>query len=236
MRWRRLAAIVLAALTVVGCFDAKPALDYERAQRATVLVELRVEGTPAIRGSGVVTQHGVLTAGHLAETVNENVSAHVQFYGGEWVKATVVDEVYESREAETRLGTTQVAVHDVALLAIDPSHGYPRAEVACRDPGIGEQLYQVGHPLNLEWAVTRGRVTAERPRLGHEPGRWVATDIVTEQGNSGGPLFDATGRVVGIASHGLSGGLMGTSGHYFAVSGAAACKWLAHVVDGDRGS
>ena len=96
--------------------------------------------------------------------------------------------------------------HDLALLAA-PSIRGPLLEV--RDAAslrAGELVFAHGHPLGVRDALAMGVVhgVAMDPRTG-EP-RWVVADIRLAPGNSGGPLVDAEGRLLGINSmvvHGL---------------------------------
>ena len=59
---------------------------------------------------------------------------------------------------------------------------------------VGEDVVAIGHPLGLEATVTKGIVSAKRDKI------WIQTDAAVSKGNSGGPLIDRYGRVVGINS------------------------------------
>ena len=83
---------------------------------------------------------------------------------------------------------------DLALLRI-PIGGLPNAKLRdSRTLRIGEMLVAVGHPMGEAGAVSLGVV--HRASLG----RLVEADIRLAPGNSGGPLADAAGNVVGINS------------------------------------
>jgi len=95
------------------------------------------------------------------------------------------------------------AGRDLALLRID-ARDLPAA--VARDPGDlrpGEMLVAVGHPLGIPNAVTMGIAHAA---VGEGARRFVQADLRLAPGNSGGPLADARGRVVGINSM-VAGGL-----------------------------
>jgi serine protease Do len=70
----------------------------------------------------------------------------------------------------------------------------------------GELLLALGHPLGVQGALALGvlHAVARDPRSGDV--RWVCADVRLAPGNSGGPLADAAGRVVGINSM-IAGGL-----------------------------
>jgi len=93
---------------------------------------------------------------------------------------------------------------DLALLRIDAS-GLPAAE-ARQEPGprAGEVLVALGHPLGVPNALSMGIAHAAVNRRG---ARFVQADLRLWPGNSGGPLADVHGRVVGINSMVVGGGL-----------------------------
>jgi serine protease Do len=103
---------------------------------------------------------------------------------------------------------------DVALLKIDAS-GLPAVRVG--DPAkteVGEWVAAIGAPFGFENSVTSGIVSAKARSL---PGEtyvpFIQTDVALNPGNSGGPLFNMRGEVVGINSQIYSGtgGYMGLS-------------------------
>ena len=94
--------------------------------------------------------------------------------------------------------------HDLALLAA-PSVTGPLLEL--RDPESlrsGELVLAHGHPLGVKDALAMGVLHAvTRDRSGSA--RWIVADVRLAPGNSGGPLVDAEGRLVGINSMVVNG-------------------------------
>jgi len=94
--------------------------------------------------------------------------------------------------------------HDLALLAA-PSVTGPLLEL--RDPEslrTGELVFAHGHPLGVRDALAMGVLHAvTRDRSGSA--RWIVADVRLAPGNSGGPLVDAEGRLVGINSMVVNG-------------------------------
>lgn len=90
---------------------------------------------------------------------------------------------------------------DVALVKTDP-HG--RTPLARRKTGVrpGDAVYAIGSPLSpeLQGTVTKGIVSADRIIRGY---RFIQSDVNINHGNSGGPLLDENGAVVGVADLGL---------------------------------
>jgi hypothetical protein len=100
--------------------------------------------------------------------------------------------------------------NDVAILELDGSPPSGTAPLELADPAslsIGEPLIALGHPLAggrqderdeglFTWSITRGVLAA---RNEHQ----VQVDIRVTHGNSGGPILDCEGRVIGVVSHGV---------------------------------
>jgi len=96
--------------------------------------------------------------------------------------------------------------NDLALLHVPELEGRGYLSVRTGSAQVGEDVWAIGHPYAtaegrayeglLEWSVTRGIVSAAGPRL-------VQVDAALNPGNSGGPVVDAEGQVIGIASRKL---------------------------------
>ena len=103
---------------------------------------------------------------------------------------------------------------DVAVIQID-AKGLPTVKIG--DPSrtqVGEWVLAIGAPFGFENSVTAGVVSARArslPGEGYVP--FLQTDVAVNPGNSGGPLFNLAGEVIGINSqiYSGSGGYMGIS-------------------------
>ncbi len=103
---------------------------------------------------------------------------------------------------------------DVAVLRID-AKGLPTVKLG--DPArtqVGEWVVAIGSPFGFENTVTAGVVSAKArslPGEGYIP--FLQTDVPVNPGNSGGPLFNLAGEVIGINSqiYTRSGGFQGVS-------------------------
>jgi len=124
---------------------------------------------------------------------------------------------------------------DVALLKIDAAADLPK--VAIGDPGklrVGEWVLAIGAPFGFENSVTAGIVSAKGrslPQENYTP--FIQTDVAVNPGNSGGPLFNLKGEVVGINSQIISrsGGYMGLS---FAIPIDVAMEVMAQLKAGGK--
>jgi len=164
----------------------------ERLRRSTVQVTLGGERSRERgSGSGVIwTSDGlIITNAHVAR-------------GGRRVRV----ELWDGRafEAEVRSEDTR---RDLATIRI-PTRGLPAATAG--DSGSlrpGELVLAVGNPMGFIGALTTGVVHAHGPVRGLGRRSWVQAAVRLAPGNSGGPLADAQGRVIGINTMVVSGGL-----------------------------
>ena len=85
---------------------------------------------------------------------------------------------------------------DVALVKVEP-RGRPALALLRGTPAVGASVYAVGTPLDemLQNTVTRGIISANRFIDGFA---YIQSDVSVDHGNSGGPLLDEKGRVIGI--------------------------------------
>jgi serine protease Do len=101
---------------------------------------------------------------------------------------------------------------DVALLKVDGSSDWPYVAFADGVPPVGDWVLAVGNPYGLGGTVTAGIVSAHGRDIGASPyDNFIQIDAAVNKGNSGGPAFDESGKVVGVttAIFSPSGGSVG---------------------------
>jgi serine protease Do len=210
-KWSVVAIAVMVGLGGGAPADAQSVRDvFKRVRDAVVVVHV-----PGAVGSGVlVDQQGdVLTAAHVVQTA---ATVEVEFGGGEKVPATVL----RSEPAA-----------DVALLQV--SQLPARAVIAplgnSDSVEIGDPILVVGAPIGISYTLTAGILSARRDAKelygSFERGELFQTDAAINEGNSGGPMFDMQGTVIGIVSHILTQG-GGSEGLGFAVTANTVRKLL----------
>jgi len=88
--------------------------------------------------------------------------------------------------------------HDLALLKIAGKSFSSAALGDSNKLGVGEEVIAIGSPISeeLEHTVTKGIISAKNRKFGSR--NMLQTDVAINQGNSGGPLIDKRGKVVGI--------------------------------------
>ena len=159
---------------------------------------------PSIRGRGMGSGFIISPDGYVL------TNHHVVADAGE-VKVKLGDR----REFTAKvIGSDQQ--YDVALLKIDAKN-LPTVRVGDSNTlKPGQWVVAIGSPFGLDHSVTAGVVSAVGRSTGGQDQRYVPfiqTDVAINQGNSGGPLLNTRGEVVGINSQifSASGGYMGIS-------------------------
>jgi len=149
----------------------------ERIRRYTVLVQLGGRGSD----SGVVWDASglIVTNAHVAL----GAKAQMTLWDGRECDAKV-----EARDPRRDLASLRIAANGlIAAMTADSSRVRP-----------GEVAIAVGNPLGFLGAMTMGVVRGVGPVRGLGERRWVQADVKLAPGNSGGPLADVQGRVIGI--------------------------------------
>ncbi|NVN91960.1 MAG: Do family serine endopeptidase [Desulfuromonadales bacterium] len=97
---------------------------------------------------------------------------------------------------------------DLALIKISDKNNFPFAEFGDSDAlEVGEWVMAIGNPFGLAHTVTAGIVSAKGRVIGSGPyDDFIQTDASINPANSGGPLFDAGGKVIGINTAIIAGG------------------------------
>jgi serine protease Do len=106
-------------------------------------------------------------------------------------------QLWDGREFDATV-TARDPRHDLAMLRIsaDPLPAASPADSSQLRPG--ELAIAIGNPMGFVGALTTGVIHAIGPLRGLGPQTWVQASVRLAPGNSGGPLADARGRVIGI--------------------------------------
>lgn len=97
---------------------------------------------------------------------------------------------------------------DLAIIALAPIDD-PWLPMMLEDadiPRVGSDVYVIGHPVGLGWSVSRGIVSGYREAGEISAIPLIQTDAAISPGNSGGPLLNGDGRIIGIVVSKLDGG------------------------------
>jgi serine protease Do len=151
-------------------------------------------------GSGfIVSPNGVILT-----------NAHV-VHGASQVTVTLMDH----REFKAKV-LGQDPATDVAVIKIDAKDLPTVHMTASTSLQVGDYVLAIGAPYGLEETATAGIVSAKARSLNDKDDQsvqFIQTDVAVNPGNSGGPLFDAYGNVVGINSqiYSNTGGFQGVA-------------------------
>jgi serine protease Do len=107
--------------------------------------------------------------------------------------------------------------YDIALLKVDAGGSLPTVSIGdSRSLKPGQWVLAIGSPFGFDYTVTQGIVSAVGRSLGEREQAYtsfIQTDVPINRGNSGGPLFNLQGQVVGINSQ-----IYSNTGDYLGVS------------------
>jgi len=88
---------------------------------------------------------------------------------------------------------------DLALLrAIDKDEPVPELKFSTEEIKSGQDVFAMGHPMGMVWSVSKGVISHEDRYARHPYVHSVQTDAAINVGNSGGPLLNMKGEIVGI--------------------------------------
>jgi serine protease Do len=123
----------------------------------------------------------------------------------------VTVKLSDRREFSARVVGSDPAT-DIAVLKVDAT-GLPTVVLGDpRQAQVGDWVLAIGAPYGFEQTATQGIVSAKGRSLpGESVVPFIQTDAAVNPGNSGGPLFDASGRVIGVNAqiYSQSGGFQG---------------------------
>ena len=155
----------------------------------------RPRRTSALGSGFVISEDGfVVTNNHVIESADEII---IEFYSGKELEAKVI-------------GTDPKT--DIALLKVETDE--PLAYVSFGDSDVarvGDWVVAMGNPLGQGFSVSAGIVSARNRALSGTYDDYIQTDAAINRGNSGGPLFNLDGEVIGVNTAILSpnGGSIG---------------------------
>ena len=212
-------------VTDTGIADA-----VEKIYDAVVIVSTYKDGTYISSGTGFVykkdnNKYYILTNHHVID-------------GGNKVTVTFTDETIEETKV---VGSDQYA--DIAVLSLETSKELTVASLGDNEKSrVGDTTFAVGAPLDsvYSWTVTRGilsgkdrtvEVSIGNSRSNDYIMKVLQTDAAINSGNSGGPLCNSNGEVIGITSLKLVSS--GVEGMGFAIPIEDATRKAEQIINGE---
>ncbi len=162
-------------------------------------------------GSGfVISADGyIVTNNHVIEGADD---IQIEFFGGKRLKAKLVG---------TDLKT------DIAVLKVESPEPLPFVAFGDSDKmRVGDWVMAMGNPLGQGFSVSAGIVSARGRELSGTYDDFIQTDAAINKGNSGGPLFNMDGQVVGVNT-----AILSPTGGSIGIGFSMSSKVVSHVVD-----
>ena len=188
---------------------------------------------PESEGDGTVTQRGgslgsgfIISADGYIVTNNHVVAPARSDAVVEQITVTLADRT--EYEAEV-VGRDELS--DIAVLKVDPTRPLPFVRFGdSTQVRVGDWVVAIGNPFGLGGTVTAGIVSAVHRNIGATIyDRYIQTDASINSGNSGGPMFDLEGNVVGINT-----ALISPTGGNVGIGFAIPAEQIRPVVDSLR--
>ena len=172
------------------------------------------EGRPRRRsalGSGfVISEDGfIVTNNHVIDGADE---IQVEFQNGDVLAAKV-----QGTDPKT----------DIALLKVEADKPLPSVTFGDSDTArVGDWVVAVGNPLGQGFSVSAGIVSARNRALSGTYDDYIQTDAAINRGNSGGPLFNMDGKVVGVNT-----AILSPNGGSIGIGFSMASNVVSRVID-----
>ena len=193
------------------------------------VTQVRVHGIPTPDGEAggqgsafVYDDTHVVTNEHV---VRGGEGIELQYVNGDWTSTELIGTDYHS---------------DLAVLEVDhvPEAADPLS-LSDRQPVVGQEVAAIGNPLGLEGTMTRGIVSGVNRSISmpedyvvddleYSFPNAIQTDAAVNPGNSGGPIVDLNGEVVGV----VNAGSPFTDNIGFAISAAVTRRVVPSLIDG----
>ena len=189
--------IVCSLVLAEAVWGDIPTATVEKARDATVLVATQNKSNQMGNGFGT----GVL----ISETGIVLTNYHV-IHRAEIIRVWYYDPTDSNYSYAKVIGIDPVADLALLQLELDPDTPPPvYLEIEREVPVIAEAVVAIGHPVGLQWSVTTGSINhQERPGKITPYVNIIQHSAEINKGNSGGPLINANGDIVGINTYMLA--------------------------------
>ena len=170
----------------------------------------RPRRTSALGSGFVISEDGyVVTNNHVIDAADEII---IEFFSGEELNAEVI-------------GTDPKT--DIALLKVETDEPLPFVSFGDSDTArVGDWVMAMGNPLGQGFSVSAGIVSARNRALSGTYDDYIQTDAAINRGNSGGPLFNMDGQVIGVNT-----AILSPTGGSIGIGFSMASNVVTRVVD-----
>lgn len=173
-----LMSVIMSFAFSITCYAMD--FDAEKAYESIFVIQ-----SGSYEGSGfAIGENTVVTNAHVIGNRNEII---VNSYTGEKYRAAIF--LYN----ETL---------DIAILSVENAKFTPLEIGDCDNIKVGDDIYAIGAPKSLDYTLTKGVISSRSRKIGFNT--YIQIDAAINSGNSGGPLLDSNGKVIGVNSMKLS--------------------------------
>lgn len=193
MRYLNILFLVAFSFLIVGCSNTNPILDAKKSVVAVLVnkteTPLSPDPTSGLGAGFIIKENTIITAYHVvgnAKTIvvmaEHGTSAYEAdlVYGDEMADVAVI-RLRDWEKFKSRTDFTYVPIgtmDDIQTL---------------------NDVYVIGHPWSMLWAISKGIISKDYSRLDNLPHWYIQTDAHLFQGNSGGPVIVESGKVIGMS-------------------------------------
>jgi serine protease Do len=228
-----IASLALTAPAAPALADAAP-MDWSSIVAKVLPSVVNISVETLVPKDGVPQRQQQVGTGFLIDSSGTIVTNKHVIAGAFRITVTLFDQ---SQWHAKVLAAAQLL--DLAVLKIDVGHPLPFLKFADSDRArIGDPLIVVGNPLGLGTSVSSGIVSALHRDLSNTPiDDYIQTDAAINHGNSGGPVLDRDGEVLGVATILVTASAgQGSEGLGFAIASKEAEYAVQHLLHPDIGS
>lgn len=201
---KTIVASLFIAFFVIACSDVQTVIKDQKHGVVAVIAEKKTDAAPQANGLGTgffVAENYILTNHHVIEGATK---LEIAMEDNE--KTYPVEVIYSDKASDV------AAIKIIDWETFKKENNY-KILVMTKDYKLLEEVYAIGHPWGLFWSVSKGIISRDLLQKPDSMNFFIQTDADIYNGNSGGPLLDSEGRVIGINSNMIAneGGSYGLS-------------------------
>ena len=176
--------------------DARDALKFETIIKKTKeSVILLIASTEKEPNSTNPEANAICSGAVVGEKAHIITNFHC-VYNQKYLRAFYWDEDDWNEHEVNVIGLDPLA--DLALLEVIGKNTQAPSLKFADNVTVGEDVFALGHPMGMTWTVTKGIISSDERYARHPYVKSVQTDAAINKGNSGGPLLNMKGEIVGI--------------------------------------
>ena len=187
---KKFLSVSLLALALVGCNEMSAKEIYNVSVDGVVLIQNRIDASNGGSGTGFILEDNqIVTNHHVIEGTGK-----LFVFSNKSGKEYAAQVVYKD------------PIADIAVIRLLDWELFEKNEKPVNlmmgnsnATKPGDRVVVIGHPWGLTWSVSEGIISGKHRRAGPNPKFMDQVDAHLFQGNSGGPIFDANGRIICVS-------------------------------------